>query len=58
MIANMMIANNTNKPIWSSGAIALMMDFSTTCRPIRGEKNIQGVYVLLARRSIASNKLI
>lgn len=42
MIANMMIANNTNKPIWSSGAMALMMDFSTTCKPT-GRKNNGGL---------------
>lgn len=39
MIANMMIANNTNNPIWSSGAIALIMDFSTTCKPTRKEND-------------------
>ena len=32
-MAKMTIAKSTNKPICSKGAIALMMDFSTTCRP-------------------------
>lgn len=33
MIANMTIANKTNTPIWSKGAIALIIDFKTTCKP-------------------------
>jgi hypothetical protein len=37
MIANMTMANSTNNPIWSKGAIARMIDFNTTCRP--GEVN-------------------
>lgn len=34
MIANIMIANKTKTPIWSKGAIALIIDFKTTCKPI------------------------
>lgn len=30
----MTMANSTNNPICSNGAIALIMDFSTTCRPV------------------------
>lgn len=37
-MANMTIANNTNKPICSNGAIALMIDFKTTCKPAQGIK--------------------
>lgn len=33
MIANIMIANKTKTPIWSKGAIALIIDFKTTCKP-------------------------
>lgn len=33
MMAKMTMANKTNNPIWRSGAIALMIDFKTTCRP-------------------------
>lgn len=34
MIANITIANKTKTPIWSKGAIALIIDFKTTCKPI------------------------
>lgn len=37
-MAKMTIAKSTNSPICSNGAIALMMDFKTTCRPIREMK--------------------
>lgn len=33
MMAKMTIANNTSNPICNNGAIALMMDFNTTCKP-------------------------
>lgn len=32
-MANITMANKTNNPIWSKGAMAFMMDFSTTCKP-------------------------
>lgn len=32
-MAKMTIAKSTKRPICSSGAIAFMMDFNTTCRP-------------------------
>lgn len=35
-MANMTIAKRTSKPICRRGAMALMMDLSTTCRPVRG----------------------
>lgn len=34
MIANITIANNTKRPICSKGAIALIIDFKTTCKPV------------------------
>lgn len=34
MIAKITIANNTKRPICSKGAIALIIDFKTTCKPV------------------------
>lgn len=33
-MANITIANNTKRPICSNGAIAFIMDFKTTCKPV------------------------
>ena len=33
MIAKITIANKTNNPICSNGAMALIIDFKTTCKP-------------------------
>ncbi len=33
-MANITMANNTNNAIWIKGIIALMIDFSTTCKPL------------------------
>lgn len=56
-MANMMMANNTNSPIWSNGAIALMMDFNTTCRPAEREgkskkKKTRGLRLVQRTRKI------
>lgn len=35
MIANITIANKTSNPICNRGAMAFIMDFRTTCKPVR-----------------------
>lgn len=35
IIAKIIIANSTSRPIWSSGAIAFSIDLSTTCKPAK-----------------------
>jgi len=32
-MANITIAKRTSRPIWSKGAMAFSIDFSTTCKP-------------------------
>lgn len=57
MIANITIANRTNSPIWSNGAIALIIDFKTTCKPEIQEKYISfqvSVYLLKIMKGMQS----
>ena len=43
-MANMTMANSTNRAICASGAIALRIDLSTTCRPARPHTYVHSEY--------------